>query len=127
MADMEDVRRIRSTLPDTRADEHGVAVMTGGKYKGFVWVWNERVDPKKPRVPNWDVVAIRTADLDEKEGLLASDPEKFFTEPHYNNFPAVLVRLAKIGLDELEELLIDGWHAMAPKALVKEYDPRSVE
>ena len=28
--------------------------------------------------------------------LIASDPEKFFTEPHYNGFPAVLVRLAAI-------------------------------
>ena len=121
MADLEDVRRISLTLPGTD-HEHGSAVMIKGKYKGFAWTWNERINPKKPRVPNYEVLAIRTASVDERDGLIAADPEKFFTEPHYNGFPAVLVRLSKIGMDELEELLIDGWRSIAPKELVKEYD-----
>jgi hypothetical protein len=45
---------------------------------------NERIDPKKPRVPNPEVLAVRVASLAEKEELLAADPEKFFTEPRYN-------------------------------------------
>ena len=121
MADLEDVQRIALSLPETNGDD-GFAVLNQGKYRGFAWVWKERVDPKKARVPNPDVLAIRTADLDEKAGLIASDPEKYFTEPHYNNFPAVLVRLANVDLDELEELLIDGWRCMAPKYIVEEYD-----
>ena len=121
MADLEDVRRIALSLPDTNAD-NGFAVRNGNKYRGFAWVWMQRVEPKKPRVPCPQVLAIRTESLEDKEALIAADPEKFFTEPHYNHFPAVLVRLANIELDELEELLIDGWRCQAPKALVKEFD-----
>jgi hypothetical protein len=121
MADLEDVRRIALSLPDTSGDD-GFAVRNAGKYRGFAWVWMQRVDPKKPRIPCPEVIAIRTANLDEKDGLIAAEPEKFFTEPHYNNYPAVLVRLANVELDELEELLTDGWRCMAPKALVKEFD-----
>ena len=121
MADLEDARRIALSLPETSGDT-GFAVLRGGKPRGFAWVWNERVEPKKPRVPRPDVLAIRTASLDEKAILIAAAPEKFFTEPHYNNFPAVLVHLANVDLDELEELLIDGWCCQAPKALVKEFD-----
>ena len=88
------------------------------------WVWKERVDPKKSRIPNPAVLAVRTDGLGDKEMLLASDPDVFFTEPHYNNFPAVLVRLEKIGIGELEELLVDAWRNLAPKDLLQEYDAR---
>jgi hypothetical protein len=71
-------------------------VLNKGKLKGFAWAWNERIEPKKPRVPNPEVLAVRVANQAEKEALLAADPEKFFTEPHYNGFPAVLVRLSSI-------------------------------
>jgi hypothetical protein len=76
-------------------------------------------------VPNPDVIAVRVANAEEKEMLLASDEEKFFTEPHYNGFPAILIRLAAIDADELEELIVEGWRAQAPRALVKELDERS--
>ena len=68
------------------------------------------------------MVAIRVPDAAEKEMLLASDSEKFFTEPHYNGFPAVLVRLGAIEVDELEELIIDAWRCQAPRTLVKEFE-----
>src|SRR5580704_6517800 len=110
MATLDDVRRIALSLPETTADD-GYAVLNKGKYKGFAWLWNERVDPKKPRVPNPEVLAVRTPNLDEKEYLLSADPDVFFTEPHYNGFPAVLVRLANIDAAELEELLIDAWRS----------------
>ena len=60
----------------------------------------------------------------KKEMLLASDDAKFFTEPHYNGFPAVMVRLPAVDVDDLEELVTDAWRCMAPKALVKEFDER---
>ena len=125
MADQNDVRRIALTLPDTsEAEDHfAFSVLNKGKQKGFVWAWNERVEPKKPRVPRPDVVAIRVADLLDKEALLASDDEKFFTEPHYNGFPAVLVRLPSIGVDELEELIVEAWRCQAPRALADSFRP----
>jgi len=125
MADQEDVRRIALALPGTReADEHfGFSVLNKGKAKGFVWAWNERIDPNKPRVPNSEVVAVRVASRFDKEALLSSDEGKFFTEPHYNGFPAVLVRLPAIEVGELEELIIDAWRCQAPRDLVKAWPP----
>jgi hypothetical protein len=124
MADHDDVRRIALSLPDTtEGDESfGFSVRNGAKEKGFIWTWQERVEPKKPRVPRPDVMAIRVKNLAEKEVLLASDEQKFFTEPHYNGYPAILVRLAAIDPEELGELITDAWRCQAPARLVKEHD-----
>ncbi len=124
MATQADVRRIALALPETTAgeDRFAFSVRSGKTHKGFVWVWMERVEPKQPRVANPGVLAVRVANDAEKQTLIASDPEKFFTEPHYNGFPAVLVRLAAIDTDELEELIVDAWRCQAPRTLVKAYD-----
>ena len=121
MADQSDVRRIALALPETIEGEERFAfsVRNRGKEKGFVWVWMERVEPKRPRVPNPEVVAIRVADHEEKELLLAADPAKFFTEPHYNGFPAILVRLPAIGVEELAGLIREGWRCQAPRELAR--------
>jgi hypothetical protein len=124
VATQDDVRRAALALPDTSEadDRFAFSVLNKGKAKGIAWVWLERVHPKKARVPNPDVVAIRVEDEAEKQALLAEDGDKFFTEPHYNGYPAILVRLAAIEADELEELIVDAWRCMAPKALVAAYD-----
>jgi hypothetical protein len=80
-----------------------------------VWVWKERVTPKKPRVPQPKVIAVRVASLDDKEFLLGLDAEKFFTEPHYNGYPAVLVRLPAMTVRELRPIITEAWRCMAPK------------
>ncbi|MBA3418206.1 MAG: hypothetical protein H0U09_05790 [Geodermatophilaceae bacterium] len=56
-----------------------------------------------------------------RKDLRAADPE-FFTTAHHNGYPAVLVRLAAVDVDELAELLTDGWRCQAPKPLVKEFE-----
>ncbi len=124
MATQDDVRRLAMALPQVveAEDTFAFSVLHGPKSKGFAWVWQERRQPKKPRVPNDGVLAVRVADQGAKEALLAADPQAFFTEPHYNGFPAVLVRLDAVALDELEELLTEAWCAMAPRALVKEFE-----
>jgi hypothetical protein len=125
MASLEDVRAIALSLPgviEGDREQAAFSVLKKGKAKGFAWVWMERVDPKKPRVPQPEVIAVRVADAADKESLLASDERKFFTEPHYNGFPAVLVRLPEIEVEELAELLADAWRVQAPKDLVKAYD-----
>ncbi len=113
VADQDDVRRIALSLPQTveGTDRFAFSVLNKGKDKGFAWSWMERVAPRKPKVENLDVLAVRVAGAEEKEELLVADPEKFFTEPHYNGFPAVLVRLAAVDVDELRELLTDAWDA----------------
>lgn len=119
MATRADVRRICLSLPETEEGKNHFAfsVRNKGKLKGFVWVWMERVNPKKPRVPQPKVIAVRVANLDDKEVLLSLAPEKFFTEPHYNGFPAVLVRLSAITVRELRPLITEAWRCQAPKDL----------
>lgn len=123
MADQNDVRRIALALPETSEGEAHFAfsVRHKDKQKQFVWAWNERVEPRKPRVPRSDVLAVRVADRFAKEILLASDEEKFFTEAHYDGFPAVLIRLPAIEVDELEALIVDAWCCQAPPALVEAF------
>jgi hypothetical protein len=120
MATEDDVRRIALALPEVTEDQDMLGFAVRGK--GFAWSWKERVVPKKPRVERRDVLGVRVADAGAKEELLAADPDKFFTEDHYNGFPAVLVRLAAVDPDELTELLTDAWRAKAPRALVAAYD-----
>jgi hypothetical protein len=126
MANQNDVRRIAMSLPGTSAtkDRFAFSVRNGKKEKAFVWVWQERIDPKKARVPNANVLAVRVLDLMEKDLLLASDPKKFFTEPHYDGFPAALVRLQAVTVGELKQLITAAWRCQAPRASVNNDEPR---
>lgn len=60
-------------------------------------------------MPQPNVIAVRVANLDDKQFLLASDPEKFFTEPHYNGYPAVLLRLPAVTARELRSIITEAW------------------
>ena len=124
MANQNDVRKIALSLPGTSEaqDRFAFSVENKGKQKGFVWVWRERKDPKKARTPCPTVLAVRVRDQAEKAVLLAADPEVFFTEPHYNGFPAVLVRLPKVPRALLRKLVVDAWRCQAPRKLVEEFE-----
>ena len=124
MATQADVRRIALTLPGTTegTERFAFSVANKGKQKGFVWVWLERKDPKKARTPCPTVLAVRVRDQAEKATLLAGDPDVFFTEPHYNGFPAVLVRLPKVPRALLRKLIVDAWRCQAPRKLVEEFE-----
>lgn len=118
MVSHAEIRRVALKLPGVEAmsDHHfAFGVRNKGKLKQFVWTWMERVDPKKPRVPNPAVLAVRVPSLAEKDALIASKPATFFTEPHYDGFPAVLVRLAVIRIATLEKLIIGAWRTQASK------------
>ena len=121
MATQADVRRIALSLPETEEEKGRFAfsVRKKDKLKGFVWVWLERLDPKKARVPNPAVLAVRVANLNDKNLMIAAEPTKFFTEPHYNGYPAVLVRLAEVSVAELRPLIAEAWRCQAPTALTK--------
>jgi len=67
VADFEDARRIASTLPETMAAGTHIGVRRGSKIRGIAWHWNERIHPRKPRVPNPGVLAVRVASNEEKE------------------------------------------------------------
>jgi hypothetical protein len=124
MTTHDDIRRICAKLPGALEGEgrFGFSVENKGKAKGFLWSWAERVHPKKARVPNDAVLAVMVPGLAAKEVILQSDPDKYFTEPHYDGYPAVLVRLEAIEPGELEELIIEAWRCKAPRELVDRYD-----
>lgn len=124
MATRTDVRSIALSLPLAQEDvpHFAFSVPAGGKRRGFAWVWMERVHPKKPRVPNPAVIAVRVANLDAKAALLIADPVALFDEPHYAGFPAVLVRLAAIRKPALRALLAAAWATLAPKDAVAAFE-----
>jgi hypothetical protein len=127
MATQADVRRIALKLPDVEeaSDRFAFSVRNNGKLKGFAWVWMERVTPKKPRVANPGVIAVRVPNLGHKDAMLSADPKKFFTEPHYNGFPAVLVRLDAVTAADLKILIGEAWRCQAPAELMNGARKRS--
>ena len=120
-SDAGDVHRIALSLPHATQDGSKIRYLVDGG-KAFAWTWKKRIEPKRARIEQLDVFAVRVANEEEKQVLIASDPAKFFTEPHYNGYPAVLVRLDEIDSDELTELLMDAWRIAAPRKLVAEFD-----
>jgi hypothetical protein len=121
------VRRIALALPGVVEDDGHFAFgfPHRGKVQGFVWVWMERLAAKKPRLANESVIAVRVANLAQRDVLIAADPVKFFTEPHYEGYPAVLVRLPAVSVTDLRVLLEEGWRTKAPKALLKSAQPNA--
>jgi hypothetical protein len=123
MVTQDDVRELALLLPATTEDEGSFRFLVGGK--AIAWVWLERHDPKKARVPNPGVIAIRVGHELDKESLIEMDPVAFFTEPHYDGFPAILVRLGAVDPAMLRKLLADAWRIQAPRRLVRELDAAS--
>lgn len=123
MARWDDVRRIASALPETTgpSDEE---LAWRVKDKLFAWERPLRrgdLEALGDAAPKGDILAARVPDLGAKEALLADSPEVYFTTPHFNGYPAILVRLNSIAVPELEELLVEAWASRAPKRRVKTY------
>ena len=72
-----------------------------------------------------DALVVRVLDLADREALLLGKPRVYFSTPHYDGYPYVLVRLGRVGRRELAELLEDAWRIRAPNRLVADYDARS--
>lgn len=72
-------------------------------------------------LPNGDILGVRVADEGVKFALIADQPGVYFTTPHFDGYPAVLVTLTEIGIPDLEELITEAWLTQAPKKLVQEF------
>ena len=115
MAGFEDVQRIALGLPEAVADDRGTAFRVGGKL--FAWPWLERLDPKRARVPNLGVLNVRIASEMDKDVLIGMDPKVFFTDPHFDGYAAIQVRLDAVDDAMLQKLIADSWRLAAPKRL----------
>jgi hypothetical protein len=122
MASWDDVRRLALALPGTtEQSSYGGTCAWTVNGKGLAW---ER--PLRPAdiaalgksAPTGPILGVRTPDLEMKDVLLASDPKVFFTTPHFDGYPAVLIRLGKISPARLKEVLVEAWLARAPKRVV---------
>jgi hypothetical protein len=112
VADADDVRRIALSLPHTvEIDSDGFDFRVGNH--GFVWSYPERV-PGQGRVIRTDIAVLYVGDEAEKQALLLSEPEVFFTTSAYDWSPLVMVRLQAIDFSRLRELVTDAWHMRAP-------------
>jgi hypothetical protein len=112
VATEDDVRRIALSLPETTEKPWFRTPGWRVKDRSFLRIRSEAEG----------ALVVFVADLGEKEALLASEPQIFFTTPHFDGYPVVLVRLEEIGLDELEELITDSWRVKAPKRVLKAFD-----
>jgi hypothetical protein len=124
MATWDDVQRIALALPE--AEERTSRGLRQWTVKDKLFVWERplrRADYEAlgDDAPDGPILGVRVEHLGAKEALLAHDPAVFFTTPHFDGYPAVLVRLEEIPVDELEELIVDAWLVRAPKRLVKAY------
>jgi len=124
VATWDDVRRIALALPETNEKlSHGHASWRV-KDKGFVWerpLRNSDLKALGAGAPDGPILGARVEHLIAKEALLADDPDVFFTIPHFDGYPAVLVRLDRIGLEDLDEVIVEAWLCRAPPRLAKEY------
>jgi hypothetical protein len=119
MASWEDVRRTALALPETTEQP-------AWRVRGKLFVWDRPLrqsdfEALGDGAPEGPVLGARVADEGVKEALIASGPDIYFTTPHFDGYPAVLVRLDRIGTGELGELITDAWLARAPKRLARDY------
>ena len=124
MATWEDVDRIAHRLPEV---EGGTSYSNRAwKVKGKAFAWERPLrgtdlEALGDAAPDGPILGARVEHLVAKEALLADAPGIYFTTPHFDGYPAVLVRLGKIGAGELEELLAEAWLARAPKRLAQAF------
>jgi hypothetical protein len=124
VATWNDVRRIALALPGTAEQSSRGIPQWRVKDKGFIWERPLRradVEALGAAAPDGPILAARVADLGVKQALLTDDPDVYFTTPHFNGYPAILVRLDRITVAELGELIVEAWLARAPKRLAEEY------
>lgn len=111
MADWETVREIALSFPEVEEASEGRPAF---RLRGKLFAW---MSPKRDAE---GALAVRV-DPDEKQLILESNADVYFTVPHYDGYPAVLVRLERIDRDELAERLEDAWLTRAPKRLAAEF------
>jgi hypothetical protein len=124
VASWDDVRRIAMSMPgaEERATRGSSAWWVGGKL--FVWERPLRktdLEALGDSAPEGPILGARVEHEGAKRALIESDPDVFFTTPHFDGYPAVLVRLDVIDGDDIEEVIVEAWLNRASKRAVEAY------
>jgi hypothetical protein len=127
VASWDDVRRLALALPET--SESTTRGNAAWKVRDKLFVWERPLRQSDLRAlgdaaPDGPILGARAEHLGAKEVLIHADPDIFFTTPHFDGYPAVLVRLERISVDELAEVILDAWFARAPKRLAAAHASR---
>ena len=124
MSTWDDVRRIALALPEATEVESRGLRQWRVKDKLFVWERPLRgpdLAALGDAAPDGPILGARVEHLVAKEALLADNPDIFFTTPHFDGYPAVLVRLDVIGREDLDEVIVEAWLCRAPKRLAQAF------
>jgi hypothetical protein len=124
MANWDDVARIALALPETTEEQAWGNRHWKVRGKGFVWERPLRKSDLKAlgdAAPDGPILGARVEHLVAKEALLQDPSRVFFTIPHFDGYPAVLVLLDEIDLDGLDEVIVEAWLCRAPKRLADAY------
>jgi len=129
VAGWDDVRRIALALPE--AGERSSRGLASWRVRDKGFVWERPLRPADVRAlgddaPTGPILGARVEHLGAKEAFLADDPDVFFTTPHFEGYPAVLVRLEVITVEDLEEVMVEAWLARAPKRIAQDYADRNL-
>lgn len=128
MVSVDDVAAMALALPDvSEGERQGHRTWNVGK-KTFAWERPfTKADIKRfghAPVPDGPILAVRVADLVEKEAVLAEQAKGFFTIPHFDGYAAVLIQLRVATKKAVRDSILDGWLACAPPAAADEYIAR---
>jgi hypothetical protein len=122
---MDDAATIALELPEvTEGERYGHRTWS---VAGKAFAWDRpfsKADIKRfgdTPPPDGPILAVRVEDLDEKEVVLASEPDGFFTIPHFEGYAAVLIHLQKARKQAVRDAIVDAWLACAPAKLADEY------
>jgi hypothetical protein len=129
MATWDDVRGLALELPETTEVVSRDNAQWRVKDKLFVWerpLRKSDLEALGDSAPDGPILGARVEHLVAKEAMLADDPSVFFTTPHFDGYPAVLVQLEKISADDLREVVVEAWLARAPKKLAQAYVDESL-
>ena len=124
MATWENVRRLALALPGTSEEKKRIGSAWLVNKKFFVWerpLLKSDLAELGADAPKGPILGVRVADLEMKEVVIASDPAVFFTTSHFDGYPAVLVRLSKIKVSQLKEIITEAWLARAHKRDVEAF------
>jgi hypothetical protein len=124
MASFDDVRALALALPDTSERLSRGHCQWRVRDKLFVWerpLRRGEIEALGDAAPDGPVLAARVEHVGVKQGLLEEDPGVYFTTPHFDGYPAILVQLERISAGELDELVTEAWLARAPAKLASAF------